>query len=366
MKRHGITLTEVAVLAFCLFVLIGLFLPSIRTHPPGRNSKCNNNLRSIGQAAIHHAMQKGHFPGYVDDFGTFDTNDRSNLGDMFSNGATLVNHRKIGTWAVALLPYIDQQACYEHWTDDRYPIVFANSGSDSAYCAFATGDINTFRCPSDTREFPLGANSYACNAGMYHASPVGSVSFAKSMSAANGVFNNKFAGVDPNGVPVATGPDVGIDDITDGLSQTLLFSENMNAQPWHRVGFATAKDLVVPVNGSEIRYPASARYAQGLVWHYEHDRGMGDAPKVATVHRINGAPDGRELASLMMTPNNAADLARPSSPHPTGVNAVFADGSIRMISNTVDYQVYQAMLTPNGKQSECPNPTFVLPADFTE
>ena len=373
MNRHGLTRTEIAVLAFCILVLVSLFLPSVGgPRNPGRRGHCLNNLRSIGQASINHALQKGHFPGYAMDFGTFDANDWSNVDDMLPTDATMVSHRKIGTWVVAILPYVDQQPVYELWTDDRFPIVFANSDSKKSktqfavdqYSQFAAASIDTFRCPSDTRDISWGANSYACNAGMYHASPVGGVSFAKSMSTANGVFNNKFAGLDQNGKAVATGPNVGIDDITDGLSQTLLFAENMNARPWHRVGFANPKDLLVPADNSEIRYPAGARYAQGLVWHYEHDGGAGGAPKVADVHRVNGVPVGEQMDDLPMTPANAADLARPSSFHTDGVNAVFADGSTRLITSTVDYRVYQAMLTPNGEQSDCPDPNYVVPENF--
>lgn len=373
MNRHGLTRTEIAVLAFCILVLVGIFLPSIGTRHPGRRAYCKNNLRSICLGSINYAFQKGHFPGYAMDYGTFDANDRSNAGDLFANGATLVSHRKIGTWIVAILPYVDEQPIYEYWTDDRLPIVFANSDSKKPetqfavdqYGEFAAANIITFQCPSDTRDISQGANSYACNTGMYHASPIGGVSFAKSMSAANGVFNNKFAGLDRNGNVVAIGPDVGIDDITDGLSQTLLFAENTSARPWHRVGFANANDFVLPADDSEVRYPTGAQYAQGLVWHYEHDRGVGGAPKVADVHRINGVAVGQQVDDLPMTPANAADLARPSSFHPDGVNVAFADGSTRMITNTVDYRVYQAMLTPNGEQSDCPDPNYV-PADYFE
>ena len=298
------------------------------------------------------------------DFGTFDANDSSSLADLFIEKGSPVSHRKIGGWAVAILPYIDQQAIYEHWTDDRFPIVFSadskSSASSTQYISIAAANISTYQCPSDPGRLGSTASfsSYACNAGMYHDSPVGGVSFAQSMSAANGVFNNKFPGLDQNGNPVATGPDVSLDDFKDGLSHTLLFSENINAQSWHRAGLANADDLVIPADGSEIRYPIASRYAQGLVWHYEDDKGAGGAPKVAAIHRINGAASNK-----LMTIANASDLARPSSFHEGGVNAVFADGSTRFLSETIDYKIYQALLTPRGKQSDTPNPAFVIPTD---
>lgn len=371
MNRHGLTLVELVVLILCLIVLAGIFLPLLGIRDgQSRRIRCLNNLRSIGQGAINYASQKGHFPGYAMDFGTFDPADNANLGDLFSEGDVLVKHRKIGTWGVAMMPYLDEQARFEHWTDDRYPIVFTSRESETPannrYCEIPVSNISVYQCPSDPRDMRLGANSYACNSGMYHASPVGGVSFAKSMSVANGVFNNKFAGTDANGAAVATGPDVGLDDLTDGLSQTLLFAENINVRPWHAVGFTQPKDLIVPTDGSEIGYPAESRYAQGLVWHYEDDKGAGGASKVANLHHVNGVPSNQKLVDLVMTLNNAADLARPSSAHPGGANAVFSDGSTCFLSDTIDYRVYQAILTPNGSQSDCPDPNFVLPTDFTE
>ncbi len=52
-----------------------------------------------------------------------------------------------------------------------------------------------------------------------------------------------------------------------------------------------------------------------------------------------------------MTPENARDLARPSSLHPEGVYIALADGSVRFLRETVDYQVYQSLLAPNDSAS---------------
>jgi len=61
-----------------------------------------------------------------------------------------------------------------------------------------------------------------------------------------------------------------------------------------------------------------------------------------------------------MSAGNAADLARPSSAHVDGVNVSMADGGSRFIADSIDYRVYQALLTPRGKSSDVPWPEFVL------
>ena len=136
--------------------------------------------------------------------------------------------------------------------------------------------------------------------------------------------------------------------------------------PWHRAGFIDASDLVIDERRPEIDYQPTSRFTSGAVWHHEDDAIRVGAAMVKPVHRINGAPVGADRYSLLMTADNAADLARPSSAHVQGVNMGMADGATRFISETIDYRVYQALLTPNGAASDVPMPTFVLTPELLE
>ncbi|QDT11685.1 DUF1559 domain-containing protein [Stieleria marina] len=374
-KRNGITFVEAVILLFCIVMLLDLLLPAIG--PPihhARKMQCVNNLRSLAQATIGYTLNKKVLPGHTMDFGTFSSGVDPGLKN--AGGSRITSHRKIGTWAVALLPYLDQQATWERWTDSRYPIAF--SGDEEfpvsqgtagvGYCGLSVPNVTVFQCTEDATldSHSLGRNSYVANAGMHPDSSIGSVSLAQSMSVANGLFNNKFAGIGRNGKPIAIGPDVHLEDMMDGLGSTLLLSENANAMPWHRAGFFDASDLVVPNNASEIRYPTFSRYTHGLVWHYEDDSANTKAPPVNPVHLVNGVPTSSELETLKMSPINCANLARPSSFHQGIVHAVFADGAVRTITDSIDYRVYQAMLTPCGSKSDVPDPTFVLTDEIAE
>ncbi|MGB7343626.1 MAG: DUF1559 domain-containing protein [Pirellulaceae bacterium] len=374
-ERNGITLVEVLVILFCIFVLLGLMLPAmVDDRSLSGRYLCLNNLRSIGIATINYETSKDQFPGYLADFGTFTGN--TDPGDPDADPNVLVSHRKIGTWAVSLLPYLDQQAVYERWSEDRYPIALSGSKTcpmtsgecGDGYSMLAAPNISVFICPEDetTDLQDGGRNSYVCNAGLHHSSTGGRVSFGQSMSAANGVFNNKFAGLGADGLPVAVGPKVTMEDLKDGLSNTLLVTENIHAMPWHRAGFTNASDLVVPQDASETRYPSSSRYTQGIVWHFEDTQGTSNASAVKPVHRINGVAPGKTLEQMNMTSQNAADLARPSSFHPGVVHSVFADGSTRTLTDSIDYRVYQAILTPRGSESDVPDPSFVLTDEIND
>jgi prepilin-type processing-associated H-X9-DG protein len=84
----------------------------------------------------------------------------------------------------------------------------------------------------------------------------------------------------------------------------------------------------------------------------QQDTGCGP---VSTLHRINGDAKSRALS-----PGDLPSAARPSSAHARGVNMGFADGSSRFISETIDYRVYQALMTPNGAKSDVPMPSFTV------
>jgi hypothetical protein len=56
----------------------------------------------------------------------------------------------------------------------------------------------------------------------------------------------------------------------------------------------------------------------------------------------------------------AASWARPSSYHSGGVNVAFGSGRVLFLRETIDYQVYIALMTPNEETSASPNREFLL------
>jgi len=215
-----------------VFVLLALLFPAIIDHRrPRRRNQCSTQLKNLALAAIQYENAKGRLPGYVIDFGTWTAGDSPlDPTDSDADVSTLVTHRKIGTWAVGLLPWLDAPPTYEHWAIDRYPIVFGGSKthplssgeSGVGFTTAAAPNQAIFQCPSNPNvDATLGRNSYVCNTGMYHRSPSGdarwrihrggepvTIDFARSMKTPNGVFNNKLSGLDRNGDRVAVGPDV--------------------------------------------------------------------------------------------------------------------------------------------------------------
>ncbi|WP_417734661.1 DUF1559 domain-containing protein [Rosistilla oblonga] len=363
-KVSGFTKIELVFTIACLFVLLALLLPSLghRSHG-GRKTQCANNVRHIGLAAIQYEMRRGEFPGYMMHFG--DYSPTAVKPDPLIVGTPPPAHAKIGAWAVALLSDLDNQPVYEFWTVDRYALM----GTDPMYLTADGYDqrkvpnMEIFQCPDDASDVneAFGRNSYASNNGTFAATLPSHLQAMNSESPANGIFNLK---VEPSEVVggsgswtsgAVKGSRVCMEDIRDGKGQTLLFAENSQAEPWYRV-VDHASDLV-PETLHRTCDPLVAEALTGLLWHYADDEMAAGSPKPDRLFRINGGDLLKEKITDGPTPQHRA---RPSSFHTGGVNAIFADGGMRFISDKIDYRVYQALMTPWGEQSNVPDPTFKI------
>jgi prepilin-type N-terminal cleavage/methylation domain-containing protein len=347
--RTGFTLVELLVVIAIIGVLVGLLLPAVQmAREAGRRTQCLNNLRQLGTALANFETTKKQYPGYQNEFG------RS--GNEFGRSG---NVAKIGSWHVSLMPYIEQQALRDAWDDPTTQEDWVNGDPD----LFPT--ISSYVCPSDiTQVETMAVNSYACNAGYMEFDPSASptsftpLNFApaarlSNQSAANGLFvNNVSPGI--NGLSNVWAPNpngnVNSSKIRDGASQTIAFSENLQADGW---GY---NNLMNP----------SARWHLGIVWLGVEDKGdiLGDNPKLPEVHPMHLLNGMAAQADLQV---NGYNCARPSSGHNGIVNVAMLDGSVISMNNGMAYHVYQALMTPYSRKSDVPHPGYLLKdADYRQ
>lgn len=341
-KLSGFTLVELLVVIAIIGVLVGLLLPAVQAaREAARRTQCINNLKQIALSTASFETSKKRYPGFMESF------------DLGVSGGHPV--RRIAGWHVVLFPSIEQQQLYDMWTSDQYPMFT----SLPDFCP----DISVFRCPTDSLiqgDEAFSKNSYVANNGFWDDRSSGGLSPIMSQSRANGIFVNRVdvsgGATDEGGNVLATNvfaPSAVVmkaSDIRDGLSQTIMFSENMIARPW---GYTNAVEYLNRISSFRNRTDT------GMVWLYRTELpgygAPGGVPLPAPEEKING-----RKWQLDMSTAASPSFARPSAGHSGLVSVAFADGSTRTIADETGYHVYTALLCPQSTSSNAPNRLYVL------
>ncbi len=207
-QTRGFTLVELLVVIAIIGILVGLLLPAVGAmRESSRSMQCSSRVRQLAMAAIQYETSKGRLPGYLYKFGVFPGG--MDPTDPGNNAGSVPRHVKVGGYGVALLPFVDAQGTYEHWSQDKYPVISDGAGelrassllSGTGFHALAAPNLAVFRCPSNPNlNGSHGLNSYTPNTGMSHiragaSPPIQIISFAKAESRANGIFNCKYVGI---------------------------------------------------------------------------------------------------------------------------------------------------------------------------
>lgn len=281
----GFTLVELLVVIAIIGVLVGLLLPAVQAaREAARRAQCSNNLRQIGLGLSN----------YESGFRRFQR------GWVDNNAST----RPGWAWGHALLPFIEQNSLYQQ-IDHRFDTTSITTQP------FLTAVIPTFQCPSDPGgpTFEIGeeeeGDDHDHDEGVHNVDE-GHKLFRIAKSNYVGVFGTLEIEEHPyNGDGVFFGNSmIRTQDIVDGLSNTMIVGER----------------------GSKLG---------GSVWH----------------GWIHGAAEAsaRFLGSTDHTPNSpVGHFDDFSSFHSTGAHFIFADCSTRLLSNSIDLAVYQALATRRG------------------
>jgi prepilin-type N-terminal cleavage/methylation domain-containing protein len=150
MRRHklsGFTLVELLVVIAIIGLLIALLLPAVQSaREAARRSQCKNNLKQIGLALHNFHDAYKHFPP-------------GNITD--GNCCGFHPH---GSWAIYILPYLEQQAVFEQYNDtgglgypfSHTPDVYNTNAVNRTACST---QLAVYSCPADTNIFTPFANS---------------------------------------------------------------------------------------------------------------------------------------------------------------------------------------------------------------
>lgn len=245
-KAYAFTLVELLVVIAVIGILIGLLLPAVQAaREAARRMKCQNNLRQIGLAMhTYHDALNTFPPGKVSDLQpAFDTGG-SPILDTWTGEQVWLDRANLFGWGALILPFIEA-ANVQDLVDFNQK---AYSGDDTAGNIRAGQTLLPFYlCPSDKNRAPrqlsyYNLDKYNSDWGCYGLEEI--LKLAPSHYA--GIVTEKISDYgqqtladgftlahDELGVLLLT-RSVGMNEITDGLSNTLMITEAAsyeNAEP---------------------------------------------------------------------------------------------------------------------------------------
>jgi prepilin-type N-terminal cleavage/methylation domain-containing protein/prepilin-type processing-associated H-X9-DG protein len=295
-SRIGFTLVELLVVIAIIGILVGLLLPAVQAaREAARRMQCTNNLKQIGLALHNYHDTHRKFP-------------QGNYFDFSPGG----NVNSQWAWSAMILPFIEQGNMFNQLNVG--PSSFEAAANDPVKLVLLQTPLPAFICPSDAeagvnrnRPFLAKSTGGLCSGMILPAT----VQFAKSnYPGCNG--NRGSDGVFSSG-----GGSKSIGEITDGTSNTIMVGE----RPSNRY-----KNQTVATGPWAAIWAGQELSCDGItnVWCL-----LGK-----TEYQMNTGKHSQDAASTTAVD---APLEGFGSQHTGGANFVLGDGSVRFISENIQW-----------------------------
>jgi prepilin-type N-terminal cleavage/methylation domain-containing protein/prepilin-type processing-associated H-X9-DG protein len=297
-NRSAFTLVELLVVIAIIGILIALLMPAVQAaRESARQTQCKNNLKQMGVGALQHVAAYGRYP--AGGWGW------SWVGDP-DQGA---GQNQPGGWIYNLLPYVEQQALHDSGVGQP------STQKMAAATIMTATPLPMLYCPSrravlgyTQTQVPFNANSTPLNARSDYAANAGDTGGDEFFSGPSSISQ----GMDPTYTWDNTTGYTGIcfersmirvDHVTDGTSHTYLIGEKY-------------------LNPDSYTNGADAADNENAYVGMDND-----------LYRVAEAPPMQDVSGI-------GDTFVSGSAHSGGCNFVFCDGSVHMISYSIDLSVH--------------------------
>lgn len=297
-SRCGFTLIELLVVIAIIAVLIGLLLPAVqKVREAAARTKCQNNLKQIGLALHTYHDARSSLPPAVQG-----VENPSNLqAGTAPNGGW--------AWSVYILPYVEQGNLFNQLSPATTVIPGAQTATSNA---LVQTSLPVYLCPSSAivkLNAERGSHALSNYAAVLGPAVNGTTNFtyAQFTQATGCMFGNSAT---PFG------------DITDGTSNTVLVGERARG----KIG--------------------AQNYNSGI-WS-----GLYEPQKVASIMWwMSGTTAAAHTSHRIQATNSDSSIWGFSSKHNGGVNFVFGDGSVRILSDQLSRETQLALAARNDGQT---------------
>jgi prepilin-type N-terminal cleavage/methylation domain-containing protein/prepilin-type processing-associated H-X9-DG protein len=304
-SKHGFTLIELLVVIAIIGVLVGLLLPAVQAaREAARRSHCSNNVKQLALGILQCESAAGHLP-------------TNGWGYHWTGEADKgVGRRQPAGWIYNILPFIEEVSVHQLGAG------LSGTSKEDAHKQRIETLVTLLNCP--TRRYglvrwlidkPVNAtrpevackSDYAANGGSIHTSPcvptgpfwisygnchTGPIDYQQGLST-QAIQNFSEKNTSSDGL-FHTGSEIGLHQITDGQSKTILIGEKHVHQ--------------------------SAHYGEIQLYDDNEHAYMGDNEDIA------------RWTDLLPLPDTEFSRRRFGSSHSSGLNAAMADGSVRFIN----------------------------------
>jgi prepilin-type N-terminal cleavage/methylation domain-containing protein/prepilin-type processing-associated H-X9-DG protein len=325
--KSGFTLVELLVVIAIIGILVGLLLPAVQAaREAARRMQCQNNLKQLGLAAHNFESAYKYFPP----------------GEWTRAATTASTSRP--AWTTVIMQYVEQANKFNQFD------FTVDVNTDPINLAARQQDVSVYLCPSDPSTAQFTAGGVTVGRLNYFGS-IGGTADSRTIDGRAGIFTGNFSAVRLNETPKG----VKIGDISDGTSNTAMFSEVMRKfENTTVVNYTTVRQsgdisqgiglvdgrndpgcIAGSTAGTRINYVGLQYYRGGI----NHNTLYTHTLPINWNRRTNNPATQRYScgdASFRRAHISA------SSYHSGGANSCFADGSVRFFSDAIAFEVWYA------------------------